>query len=375
MASAEKFRKELYKYSFYIFLISFVVAKAWGLNAIRKGYTEFAFVGCIFWCISMICRKYGKWDIIKVIALMGVGLLSLWFSRKIGAIMPFMVIVAMKDIDVDKVIEVFAKTWVVTFLVKIIGVSLRIIPSNEKVYHKVFIGDITIYDYGYWHANFFSIAYFISIVLLCYLFEERLKWWHYITMILLSLVMFRLTLSFTGVIANITAVSGFFIIKQCREKSAIRIFERIMICISGIPLLLSFLTAFLYREGTAFWNKIYDLTNTRVKWNFEYMRAYPLTLFGQIFDGRVEYEVLDNAYLFVLQRYGVVFFILFVAGYALLIYRFYEQRDTKKLFICVLFLFYGFIEQYIQNPFMNFSIIYFAMLVWRDVKYDITLEK
>lgn len=71
-----------------------------------------------------------------------------------------------------------------------------------------------------------------------------------------------------------------------------------------------------------------------------------------------------NTYVYTLVQLGVIMFLLLIIAYLCCLLSAYRHRDTRRLFIITVFILYGFMEQSFINPFINFSWLFIADMVW-----------
>lgn len=138
----------------------------------------------------------------------------------------------------------------------------------------------------------------------------------------------------------------------------------LMIIVSLIFMAGIFIIASMLGNNEKFDSVIYKLTSSRSQVSREMMDLYPIRLFGQRFDGRASWEILDNTYVYTLVQLGVIMFLLLIIAYFCCLLSAYRHRDTRRLFIITVFILYGFMEQSFINPFINFSWLFIADMVW-----------
>lgn len=352
---------------FYGFILCFIMAKAWGLTVANDGYKILAILGITFWVATLYCIKLSQKEFTGILILLLIGGLSLLFSGKLGVILPFLLISASKGIKVEKVLRDSVRIWIGVFIFKIFLVLTGVI-QNTVVNQKRMYTETTVRNgMGYGHPNLFHITFFIGITLFCYT-HKKLHINYYFCLLLLNFMVFKLSYSTTGLLMTTLAIVGFAVIKyfevHCVNYHSLAVFLGVF---CAIPVTASFLIAFLYEPGSLWWEKMNLFFTGRLQWNYLFAHQYAMPFIGQRFDGRV-FSILDNAYLFTLYRYGIVVFCVWVVGYILILKNFIKKNEIRKIFLCLLFLLYGFAEQYIQNPFMNFSMFFLCELMWKETK-------
>lgn len=355
------------EFFFYGFILCFIVAKAWGLTAGDDGYMILAMAGIAFWVATLYCIKFSQKEFIGILALMLIGGLILLFSGKLGVILPFLLISVSKGIEVEKVIRNSVRIWIGVFIFKIFLVLTGIVQNTVIYQRRIFTEGAERNSMGYGQPNLFHITFFVGITLFCYT-QKKLHKKYYFCLLLLNFIVFRLSYSTTGWLLTTLAIMGFALIEYI-EKHWVNYHSLAVIeggaCV--IPMAASFLLAFIFNSDSGWWIRLNSFFTGRLNWNYLYVHQYSVPLLGQRFDGRIS-NILDNAYLFILYRYGILVFGLFLLGYVLVLAKCVKKDQLRKIFFCLLFLVYGFAEQFIQNCFMNFSMFFLCELMWKETK-------
>ena len=350
---------------FNIFIILFTVSKAWGLDSSNRVYYVLAAITAVFWVFALLGTKYEVKDILFCGILLVTSAISLYCSGKIGVILPAMVIVAAKDIPIDDIIKVMMKCWVVTVSAKVLLVVLDFIPNEIREKTNDLAKGRDSYKMGYDHPNLFAMAVVVCVLLILYTYWDNIKWWWGLLIIAVATVVFIISLSFTGTAVMLLA-AGWCLINCLVNRSDIlnRIIDLIMIVVSAVFSLGMFIIVSITGINEHLDAVLYKYTSSRSWVSYNMMDMYPIKLFGQRFDGRAGYEIVDNAYVYTLIQLGLIMFCLMAIAYLCCIVNTYKHRDTRRLFILAVFIAYGFMEQSFINPFINFSWLFIADMIW-----------
>ena len=366
LASIKKDEKSNKKIIFFnIFLILFTVSKAWGLDSSNRTYYVLAAIAAVFWVFALLGTKYEIKDILFCSILLVTSAISLYCSGKIGAILPAMVIVAAKDTSIDDVIKVMMKCWIVTVSVKVLLVVLGFIPNEIREKTNELAKGRDSYKMGYGHPNLFAMAVVVCVLLVLYTYWDNIKWWWGLLIIAVTIAVFIVSLSFTGTAVMLLA-AGWCLINCLVNRFEIlnRIIDLIMIVSSAVFSFGMFIIVSIIGINENLDAALHKYTSTRSGVSYNMMNMYPIKLFGQRFDGRAGYEIVDNAYVYTLIQLGLIMFCLMAIAYLCCIVNTYKHRDTRRLFIVAVFIAYGFMEQSFINPFINFSWLFIADIVW-----------
>lgn len=351
---------------FSIFIIIFTASKAWGLDSTNKSYYLLAAVASVFWVFALLGTKYEMKEMLLCGLLLAVSAISLYCSGKIGAILPAMVIVAAKDMSIDDVIKMMMKCWLITVTVKLALVLSGVISNETQLKATEFLHGRESNSMSYGHPNLFAMTVAICILLVLHTFWNSIKWWWGLIIIGIAIVVFMISLSLTGtsviLVEGIWCLAHYMIIQSENLRS---ITNLIMVVVSAISIVLMFCFAKLIGFSESFDLILLKYTAHRSHVSKRMLDMYPITLWGQKFDGRAGYEVLDNTYVFTLLQLGIIMFCLLVIAYLCCLIREYRRKDTRRLFIVTTLIIYGFMEQSFINPFINFSWLYIADMVWK----------
>lgn len=113
--------------------------------------------------------------------------------------------------------------------------------------------------------------------------------------------------------------------------------------------------------------KLDAMLQARLSFSAYYLTNQPITLFGaKMRDVPNFWVIMDNGYVYIFMTFGIVAFILFCMGYAVLIARYSGFSGTgrkerlQEMSIITAFLLYGIMEQFISNAFMNLSLLFWV---------------
>ncbi len=152
-------------------------------------------------------------------------LFGLWIDQAAdrNEILRFVVFIAScKNIDIKKALKV--TLWltvagcVIIALLSITGVygDLTVI----KEYPGEYAGQITkkLYVFGMGNANAFHCMFFSLTLLGMYLYHDRMKWWGYVSIVVINSGLFLLTDSKTGLGITTISVFGMYLTRQLMKK-------------------------------------------------------------------------------------------------------------------------------------------------------------
>lgn len=175
------------------------------------------------------------------------------------------------------------------------------------------------------------------------------------------------TKSNMGILITFFAIAIFYMARIIQNDKYINTYNKLLSIICMMSFVCSFAFPLLLGKDSDLYVKINLLDSGRTHCNAWILESYPITLFGQVLDGRIPFEHLDNAYVFMFVRYGIIYFVAFLLGYINVIYNCCKAQDVMKLAVCTVFIVYGYAEGFIQTPFTNFSIIFIGQFLWETL--------
>lgn len=250
-------------------------------------------------------------------------------------------------ISADYLVKNYFYITAIFFLGVILLNTFKIIPNSTEVHMR---NNHIRNDLGLGNPNapfLYSIPLYAGYI---YLRFDKYDIIDRCILISVSLLVYSQTYSRTGLITIFAILAFVEIVKRVnikKNKFAIFILSYLPILITGF----TFLTALFLNNK--FFNKL--LSERPLLWNI-YINHIKLFRNDYYFTLREMYP-LDNAYLFALALYGIVFTVLL-----LLLYTFYMKENAikangKTLAVCSMFLIYAFGENMLFNAGLNFTLV------------------
>ena len=340
----------------------------------------------IFLLIVFIIRQSGKFDIKSVIKIVICSLIVCIVSvvsgdKKLLKLILF--IIAIKDVSFDEFIK---KDFLFKFVLMILVLFLFAMGFTNPT--NAYRADgIIRYSMGFQHPNNFSV-YTLSLCFDCiYVYKNKKNLFQYILIFISFIANYYLADSRTGVFILFFVLLYLFIPK----KLIIKIMENkiVKLFITNLFVILFILSLFCtvnyVGKRNEFIYQIDAITSRRVFLANQYLKKYPaVSLFGhnmietsRYIDLEINphYLPLDNAYMYILLRFGVLVVALLIYLYFVTIKCAYKMKNYTLIFVLTLWTTYAVMEAtYISidyNPFLlAFS---YAFYVNRNHKKDINL--
>lgn len=362
----KKYPLKLSELCFYIFFISLLFAKGIGLY---DGQTMFKFsllMALCGFCGKMLLTEYTFKELFLCMGLTLLGMIIYLKTHEKGALFCLLLLCAMKDMNVKKVFQAGLATWIISFGGLFLLTAFHIIDSPFKVHDKLGLGRIIRWSLGYAHPNVLHISCLVLVCFIVYLLRDRFKFKSFLVLMLLNLYVFMYSLSSTGFLAvsALLALSLYWSFRKkfCRAEQVL-----IQFCLP-VFILLS-LAAPLVLKGKAF-EMVNKLVNHRLVLSQWFLQNQRVKLFGV--DTRelvTSLRTMDNSYVFAWITYGLVFFVIMMAGYFMLIFKKTKEQDGISLCLILACLLAGVTEPFLFNTsFKNITLIFMGAMLFEGKK-------
>lgn len=172
-----------------------------------EGWTfRITFLLCL---IKVLFTKYDRKEYFTIVLFLGLGFISYRVTGRNEILRIVMFVVACKDVDMIRCLKM-------VFWMTLTGCAVIILLSITGIYGALTLtqdfgrgGVETRYVLGMGHPNALHCMVWALTLLGLYLYHERMKWWHYLVLVLLHLGCFALTDSKTSLIISIYTIVGF----------------------------------------------------------------------------------------------------------------------------------------------------------------------
>lgn len=329
-----------------------------------------------FICLTLITLiiQNGKYNTqkftIMVIALLFL-LINYYITKDSTLIKLYLLVITFKDMEVDNFVRY-------DLILKIILFILVIIFSKVGWAENIIIdrADGTIrQSLGFSHPNALG-AYIMSMCFsYVYLKFNKIKFYDIILICGLLIMINVFTDSRTSTLAMIFLIIFLFLNSIIKNKKMIKKF------VPYLPLvfcILSFIVTLLYNRSE-FVNSLDIILSRRIMYGNLFLKKYSTSLFGHnivtvsTLQSRilnVTPQILDNSYLFLFIKYGILIFILFMMiSYKSLKYIVEEYNEKNKSILTIIIIIYfmcGILENWLFKFNYNVFLIYFSIYLYRS---------
>lgn len=341
---------------FLIFWFFLQVGKGMGYTSRHEEYTILLICAAPFVCLRLLLIKWDTKSLLKCVSLIALGAATALVSKTTTYLLSIICIVAAKGLDIKKPLKI---TLLVRGLLYIIRTSLAIAGylDMEEMY-RFSQGSITTVRYalGYGHANTAQYELFMLIMVFYYLYQERLRIYHFLLALVYNQYIFSYTDSKTSFYLCPVFIFAVFICLRRNgdliRRAATSVATKSWI-IGGVFTVLGCL-AFVYipefRSLGTFASRF--LTATTI------IRENALPLFGQA------EIVTDLGYINLLYSGGAVLTVLFFAGINRILKIPEVTSNIVLVFVFACFSVFNIMESYTYSVLSNCFLLFLSQVVY-----------
>ena len=351
---------ELSKLLFEAGLLLIGISKLWKFSNGRDTFILAA--GLALLLLKIVTdRTYTGYQMASLIGVFFLGVLIFLKTGEMNPFTLFVILFAMKGIDVNRALKMFLVLNIVFFAGTIVLCKMGII--YDDIYYFSRPGQILArHSYGLGHPNqvFLRMLVISMIMLAC----VRGKY-HKVKMFLtffLSFILYKGTDSRSGFICTLLllAVVGLLDISTGKIRQVI-----------SVGMMAAYLAVVILPVVFLFWNgslvQAVDRAITgRISLAKKFLASYSLSGFGT--DRQISDKfVIDNSYMYFMVHYGILFFILYVVAVGCLLCAMYKKKMAYVIASVVVLHIYAFIECVLINPMFNFCILYGGVFLMNHI--------
>lgn len=283
----------------------------------------------------------------------------------------WMFIVAAKNVEFKQIIHTAYK--ILLIMIPIIFLLCLAGIIDNRILMR---GSVRRYSLGFSHPNQLGLRIFQLAACHCYVDKDKLAKWNYVIIFLLTVFLVRIPNSQAAYITM-----GMFLFMLLTYKYIVRnkamyidLFKKCMLfgtfCLSLFSIIFSGIDINKYYLLA----KLNSWLSSRFSVCHKVWSLYGVSFFGQrIYVTEDERRLvgiknplwLDNAYVSILLRYGILVFLIFCFGYLYLIKIVEMQKDDVLMIILFLYALYGTIETGLYMITHNIFLIAFSVLIYR----------
>lgn len=278
-------------------------------------------------------------------------------------------IVAAKHLNIDKAIKVsyFVQLMMVIAVIYMFYIGM----IDETVMYR---GSILRHSLGFTHPNQLGIRLFQMMICHCYIRRNKI-----------NIIDLGLILGVAWFIKKVAdsktsyyALIILFVLVLVEEAikrfdRGYTLFAKTMVAIYVVANIASIILSVVNISGIPFLRSMDKMMSTRFSQCHRTYKYYGISLFGKDIQVLVKRHIigwfyhfwLDNAYMAILLRYGIIVFLIFSILYLMTMMYLFQTRQYTLLAILALYAVYGIME----NNFFSMSQNYFLLLMASPIYY------
>ena len=303
----------------------------------------------LMFAVKIICTKYTRREWVCIIGMGILGVISFVATDREEIIRMVAIVAAFKDVDIKKAVKVtFYETLAGSLIVAALALSgIYGTVSSTELFRGGGIEE-TRYCFGMGHPNAFHCMFFVVLTLGFYLYNEKLKWWHYVLVFLVNTGLFMLTDSRTGFLAvtgTVLLFALFRYIPMLGEKKALYIagIAFLIVCI-----IITIITG-LHGEEVSIIKFFNRKLNGRLQIGMVEGGVRTWTLFSEA--GRENY--FDMGWMRLFYWYGIIPAIVYLVTLCCTIRQCYLKKDVKAFLVLMLFIAYTVLEAHAISVYLG----------------------
>ena len=376
----EKYLKQMYS----VYMISFIIITNAGLpstsplNSLARGISAFFLV---ILSANIFFMKYTPKEMI-FICILGFFLIISYFNQQdMTLIRVFLLVVAFKRFDFYKLVKF-------DFKLKIIGLVIVICLHYADIFENVMIvRDESIrHSLGFIHPN--RLAVFVCVIIFQWLVikmhERKINLYKYLCIIIVAIITDIITGSrtilFITLLGILVSMCFYYIPTIIIKKNILN--RIITVFIAPLCALMSYYSTVQFDSKYEIWMILDDFFSRRISMMNSLYNSYGVSIFGQevyLVSARVAREqgimwiVLDNAYMALAIRFGIIILILFLGLSVLLQEKLIKNQKFEIVMVFTCFAILGLTELQFYMIEFNFSLFAFIFLFQPNSNFHLNL--
>lgn len=312
---------------------------------------------------KIIMTRYTHREFIMGVVFAALAVLSYVSTRDITLFTNVLVLFSLKNINIDKLLK--ALFWsasagcLLVVLCSLTGSELAI--SLTKDYGRG--GVETRYCFGFLHPNQFHMYMCRLMCLFVGAYYSRINWKYLVGLFVVNLVLYRLSVSRTGLLCCILLIVLAGIYKY-GEKFVFSNGWKILINV-GFCVVIAFgvLSVILYDKIPllTYANRLFT---GRIRLSWQALRETGLSLFGRQIPGDI---VCDNGLVYLLLTYGVILFVIYIGAMFILLLKAQKIKSSYVIILLMVFITYSLMEALaLPKVFRNVPMMYMSWLIFKS---------
>lgn len=339
--------------------------KGMGINSDNKIYLITISIIFILAISSKLSRdKFTFKELRYLLSLVLIGIINYIVNNSSVILLTSLTLILLKNIDINKCLKVVLISRVLGYLTLILGIVTGIIKQQEIIMWRInqFIVRGTFNNMS---PNILQLNLVIIILLIIYLYRDKLNVFEYTCMAIINYALYRYTFSRTGmIIGMLTIIMGYSLAYLPFTRKWIMIpakYSYIFLCLFSLGI------SKFYNGGSL--EKLDILFNGRLSYMHALVGEYKIPFFGMNKSYFTNINI-DNGFIDLLYAGGIIAFLLIsyliISESKIL----YKEKDYYSLMIILLISLYSLSESFLPNIFVNISLFFLAWRIYQVPKEE-----
>lgn len=308
--------------------------------------------------LKLLTTKYNKKEWLTIMAFGLLAVISYFINTRDEVVRLAVLIASCKDVDLKKLLKV-------TFFTTLAGCLLLMVLSITGIYGNIsFTADFgrekieTRYIFGLGHPNSLHGMLIMLSLLFFYIYDYVVKWYVYVILMILNIVLYYFTVSNTGMMVTtmiIVLAAMLHYVPTISTKKWPYILVMLAI-LGGIALSM---WGAAYGKNAPVLHEIDEFINGRFKSAFliEDARIWNWKLFSQ--PGNEEY--FDATYIKLCYWYGIIPALVYIGGNFYLLKMAYQKNDRMLLLMIGILSVYNIMEAHVVSIYLFRNYLFLIM--------------
>ena len=311
----------------------------------------------------VIWQRYTRGELLLIVAITALLLISALNCKYLYLVSTWMFIVAAKEVNYEQLVRLQMRIVQICVPFVIILCSLGILEDRT-----IYRGSELRHSLGFVHPNILGLRIFQWAVCYVYLMGERtLKSFEIVFLLLGIFFVYQVPNAQTAVASLALLLVGELLFQLLKERSVLKkYFSKLIIVVTLLINFGSICLSMIDLAKYPLMKKLDMFLSLRFSEGHKLYVLHGLSWLGQeVYVSEAEGKYLDNAYMTLLVRYGILVYLLFTICFFLLLLKLYRMEKFKLLNILALYAVYGIMSNSLYTIEHNIFIVMMGILLYR----------
>ena len=316
----------------------------------------------VLFAYKILTTKYDRRSVILSVCLLAVSGFSYFGSRNDAVITNALVIIALKDVKLNKVFKL-------CFMATCIALAVNALTAFIGVGGPVCIrmdygrgGIETRYTLGYDQPNQFHMTVFRAMLLFTVSYFNTMKWWKYLILFILNIAVFLLSVSRTGFLCCCFIIVLGSLYQYAKINWNHNLYKVSVMVIYWGCVVLSLIGTYCY-NNTVLFQQLNKAFTGRLGIASSIMKEYTVRFTGVQYSGMA----FDQGVVHLLLEWGILLFAVYQIGVFVLLYKSLKNGSKMIPLIILSYSIYGMFEYNIlQKVFRNYCLVLVPILLYNE---------